>query len=314
MKTCCVIGGGGFIGQHIVKELVSRKRKIVIIDKAPVVSETIQKYVRYVVGDYEDKKLLHEVLETAEEVIILAYSSVPKTSFDDPVKDIFDNLPAFVHLLQIASELNIEKIVMVSSGGTVYGEPIELPICEDHPTNPISPYGITKLATEKYAFMYNKLKGLPVVCVRPGNAYGEGQRPFTGQGFIANVIASIMLEKQISILGENGTIRDYIHVSDMANGIIAALMYGKPNSCYNVGTGVGRSTLDILNMLSPLASSVGLNPKIKVLSQRPFDVNANILDCTKIFNETGWRSTISLEEGIKRTWQWFTSLYLNKKS
>ena len=102
----------------------------------------------------------------------------------------------------------MQKLVLVSSGGTVYGNPSTVPVAEDHPTTPISPYGITKLAIEKYAAMYRLTAGLPVVCVRPGNAYGEGQRPFSGQGFIATAMASVIQGKEVVLFGERGTVRD----------------------------------------------------------------------------------------------------------
>jgi UDP-glucose 4-epimerase len=187
----------------------------------------------------------------------------------------------------------------------VYGNAVRLPVTEDHPTNPISPYGITKLAVEKYALMYWKADALPVVCVRPANAYGEGQRPFIGQGFVATAIASILKGREVSIYGESGTVRDYIHVQDVSSGIIAAMENGVPGSCYNVGTGVGRSNRDVLNVLFKLAQANKLNPVLKVMPPRQFDVAANVLSSAKLFADTGWQAEIAFEEGIERTWDWF---------
>ena len=307
MKHCCVIGGNGFIGTHIIETLLTLDRKITVIDKNPLPSKVLPKEVRYITGDFGDKNLLVEILKDVNEVIHLAYSTVPKSSFENPISDIIDNLPATVRLFEVASNLGIEKLVLVSSGGTVYGKVNEVPIKEDHPTNPISPYGITKLTCEKYANMFYNLRGLPVVCVRPGNAYGERQKPFTGQGFIATVIASILKEKEIIPYGETGTIRDYIYVTDVAEGIIAAMNYGIPGSCYNIGSGVGRSNKDILDIIYPYAVSAGLEPRVKILPLRQFDVSINVLDSTKLTKATGWKKTVSFEEGIKRTWKWLCS-------
>ena len=305
MKHCCVIGGCGFIGTHIVDTLLTLDRKITVIDKNPLPSKVLPKEVRYITGDFGDKNLLVEVLKDVNEVIHLAYSTIPKTSFENPINDIIENLPATVGLLDVASNLEIEKLVLVSSGGTVYGKANEVPIKEDHPTNPISPYGITKLACEKYANMFYNLRGLPVVCVRPGNAYGERQKPFTGQGFIATAIASILKEKEIILYGETGTIRDYIYVTDVAEGIIAAMNYGILGSCYNIGSGVGRSNKDILDIIHPYAVSAGLEPRVKILPLRQFDVSINVLDSTKLTKATGWKKNISFEEGIEKVWTWF---------
>ena len=309
MKHCCVIGGDGFIGTWLVDRLVEHDRKVTIIDINPQPVRSHPESARYIAADYGQRSLLAEALQGVNEIIHLAYSTVPKTSFDDPVEDIRNNLPATVALLEAASTIGVDKFILMSSGGTVYGKVERLPISEDHPTNPISPYGITKLATEKYAMMYSSLKGLPVICVRPGNAYGEGQKPFAGQGFISTAIASILKGREVTIFGEAGTVRDYIHVVDIADGVIAALEHGRPNSSYNIGTGVGRTNKDVLAAIAPLAESEGLEVRVKTLPQRPFDVPVNILDSTKLNNETGWKPAVSFENGIKRTWNWFYDKY-----
>ena len=305
MKRSCVIGGTGFIGCGVVNGLLAAGRKVSVIGRSLRPSRTLPAGVAYFPGDLGNRDFLADALRGVDEVIDLAYTTVPKTSFDHPVDDILGNLPAAVTLFQVASELALKKVVVVSSGGVVYGNAARLPITEDHPTNPISPYGITKLAVEKYALMYWKANALPVVCVRPGNAYGEGQRPFIGQGFVATAIASILKGREVSIYGESGTVRDYIHLLDVSSGIIAAMENGVPGSCYNVGTGVGRSNRDVLDLLFRLARAKGLNPLLRVLPPRQFDVEANVLSSAKLFADTGWQAEISFEEGIERTWDWF---------
>lgn len=314
MKHCCVIGGDGFIGTWLVDRLVKHQRKVTIIDRNPEPERIHPEAARYIAADYGQKDLLAEALDGVDEIIHLAYSTVPKTSFDDPVEDIRNNLPATVTLLEAASSIGVEKLVLMSSGGTVYGKTDQVPIPEDHSTNPISPYGITKLATEKYAVMFGELKGLAVICVRPGNAYGEGQKPFVGQGFVSTAIASILKGREVTIFGETGTVRDYIHVEDIADGIIAILEHGRVNSCYNIGTGIGRTNKDILDAIAPLAEPAGLKLRVNTEPARPFDVPVNILDSTKLTNQTGWKPAVSFEDGIKRTWNWFYDKYAcNKK-
>jgi len=130
------------------------------------------------------------------------------------------NLPKAVRLFELASTLPLKKFVWISSGGTVYGRTSTGLIPETRPTLPLSPYGITKLAIEKYAHIYFESKGLPIVCVRPANAFGEGQRTYSGQGFIATAIASVLDGRELTLFGEQGTIRDYLHVADVATGIV----------------------------------------------------------------------------------------------
>ena len=235
--SCCIIGGSGFIGLHLVKILIDQGKDVIVIGRSKIPSRTLPVGVIYISGDFGDKDFLKEVLINVDEIIDLSYASVPKTSFEDPVKDILNNLPSHVNLFEVASSLPIKKLVIVFSGGTVYGKAIDLPISEDHPLEPISPYGITKLVVEKYAQMYYLIKKLPVICGRPSNAYGDGQKPFAGQGFIPTVIASALEGKSITIFGENGSIRDYIHVTDVATGIAAALEKGLLGEFYNIGSG-----------------------------------------------------------------------------
>jgi UDP-glucose 4-epimerase len=304
---CCVIGGTGFIGSHLVEILVARERQVTVIGKRSRPSRELPEGVRYIAGDYGSKDFLRNALEGMKEVVDLAYSTVPQTSFENPVNDITSNLPAAVNLFEVASSLDLNRLILVSSGGVIYGEPSCLPISEDHPTNPISPYGITKLAVEKYALMFHRTRSLPVICVRPSNAFGERQKPFVGQGFIATAMASILKNQEIVIYGSEGTIRDYIYVTDIVNGIFSLLEDGTVGTCYNIGTGIGKSNRDVLDALSSLTEGVGLETKIKLLQPRGYDVSANILESTKLINETGWKPNVPFEAGIERTWRWFCS-------
>lgn len=304
MNRCCVIGGGGFIGSKVVDVLLSSGRQVAVIGRTPQPSRQLPEGTLYFHGDISDKGFISERLQEADEVIDLAYSSVPKTSFENPVEDILSNLPGSVGMFELACTMNIKKMVFISSGGTIYGEPRCLPIAETHPTEPISPYGITKLALEKYAFMFHRLKGLPITCVRPANPFGEGQKPFVGQGFVATAIASILSGKEVLVFGERGTIRDYIYIDDLAKGIVAALDYALPGECYNVGTGIGRSNLDIIEAISHIAEQNGLKPKVCHQPARPFDVSANILDSTKLQEISGWKPNAGFDESIEKTFNW----------
>ncbi len=302
---CLIIGGAGFIGSCVTWMLAETGRDVYVLGRHPRPLHKLPPRATYISGDLKDRALLSAVLADASEVIDLAYSTVPKTSFDDPVHDILSNLPAGVILLQEAARTTLKKMVFVSSGGTVYGKANKLPIDEMHPTNPISPYGITKLTMEHYMSMFKILTGLPVAIARPGNAYGEDQSAFTGQGFIATAIQSILQGKKIDIFGKLGTVRDYLHVSDIARGIIAVMEYGDAGQVYNIGSGIGRNNLDVLNSIKPLALAIGLNIEVNFLSERVFDVPANILSSKKLCSVSGWQPQITFEEGIKRVWDSF---------
>lgn len=303
-----VIGGAGYIGASLVPSLQATGRLVTVLGRKARPMYDLPEDVTYVKGDFGQKDLLQRLLDRHQEIVHLAYATVPNTSFENPLADLLQNLPPTVQLFsEVAARGG--KLVLVSSGGTVYGEAISLPIREDHPTKPISPYGVTKLTLENYAHLYAVTLGLKYVCVRPANAYGEGQRPFIGQGFIATAIASAILGKPIKIFGKSGTVRDYIHVSDLAAGIICALEKGHPSETYNLGSGIGLSNMDVLEALSPLMKEIDREIVVVHLAERAFDVKANVLDSTKLQTHTGWKPQIAFGDGLRRTCGWLRDYY-----
>lgn len=302
MKHCCVIGGAGFLGSYVVNLLSATDRHVSVIGRSPHPRKPLPANVTYHSCDIANEGALSKALSGADEIIDLAYSSAPKASFDDPLFDMQSNLSSAVCLFRVAASLSIRKMILVSSGGTVYGKTEVPSICESHLTNPISPYGITKLAIEKYGLMYCALNDLPLVIVRPSNAYGPGQLPFVGQGFVATAIASVLQGAPISLFGNEGTVRDYIHVADVAQGIIGALDHGVIGNVYNIGSNIGRSNLEVIDALRPLAAQRGMSVQINVLPERKFDVPRNVLNSQKLSDHTGWRSEVLFVDGLKATW------------
>lgn len=299
---CCVIGGAGFIGVHLVRQLLDTGRTVTVLGRRPFPPDGFPAGAAYVPGGYGGHLTLRELLKSADEVIDLAYATVPQTSYADPVFDILANLPPAVGLFEEARSAGLRRMIIVSSGGTVYGHATHWPIVETAPTAPVSPYGITKLTIEKYALMFHRLHGLPVTIVRPANAYGVGQRPFTGQGFIATAMGSILKGDEVTVFGERGTIRDYVHVEDVAAGIVAALQSGEPGGIYNIGSGIGRDNLQVLEAIAPLAAAAGRTLCLRHLPARGFDVEANVLDCTRLQEVSDWRPRIDFGEGLESMW------------
>lgn len=302
MKHTCIIGGGGFIGRSLVKELAAMGRQLTVIGRNPV--SPFGDSVTYLFNGHNDPAFLRNAFAGVDEVIELAYSSTPKTSFDDPVKDIFENLAFSVKVFEALLQSGVRKIVCVSSGGTIYGQSLQLPVREDHPTNPVSPYGITKLAIEKYGNMFHAAHGLPIVFVRPGNAYGEGQLPFRGQGFIPTAIGTFLKGEKVNIFGAEGTIRDYIYIDDLVSGIVAALEHGANGECYNIGTGEGKTNLEIIKILEPMVKAAGYTCAYELLPARSFDVKANVLDAAKLKAAGGWQPLTDIETGLRKTFGW----------
>jgi UDP-glucose 4-epimerase len=303
-----VIGGAGYIGSHLTAQLLATGRKVTVLGRSLVPSNALPNGVNYIAGDFGQHQLITELLDKHEEVIHLAYATVPNTSFENPLADLLQNLPPTVQLFSEIADRGI-KLVLVSSGGTVYGEAEKLPISETHPTKPISPYGVTKLTLENYAYLYAATHGLKFICVRPANAYGAGQKPFAGQGFISTAIASVMRGQPIKIFGQSGSVRDYIYVSDLAAGIVCALESGSLSETYNIGSGVGLSNMDVINAITPLLESTNCKLSVEHYPERTFDVKSNVLDATKIQQLTGWQPKVQFKDGLLFTLDWLKKNY-----
>ncbi|WP_321894977.1 NAD-dependent epimerase/dehydratase family protein [Paraburkholderia heleia] len=300
----CLIGGAGFIGAYLSDALAASGRDVISVGRRAPALAGAHPRVQYVAVNTDDRDALRNVLCECDEVIDLAYATVPKTSFSDPIFDLQANLPRTVALMDDLAQMpRLKRLLVVSSGGTVYGHADRLPISEYAPIEPISPYGITKLTIERYALMYHRLHGLPVVVVRPGNPYGPGQRPFRGQGFIATAMGNVIKGSEVVVFGERGTVRDYIHVRDVAAGMRAALECGAVGEVYNIGSGIGRSNLDILGLIRPLAEANGLSVEVRHEPERSFDVAANVLNFGSLLSCSGWSPQVSIAAGMKEMWE-----------
>ena len=307
MIKTLVIGGNGYIGRHLLPMLLASGRVVTVLSRNAKKTADLPQDINYIKGDFGNLSQMATLLDANDEIIHLANATVPNTSYESPLGDLLENLPATVQLLSEISKRN-KKLLFVSSGGTVYGEVDDLPIKETQPTKPISPYGLTKLTIENYARIYSVTKGLDCIVVRPANADGIGQLPYRGQGFISTAIASIMDNKNVVVFGEKGTVRDYIYVSDMARGIFTALAKGHSGETYNIGSGIGMTNLDLLLRVKPMLEEDGYQMMIQHLPERVFDVQNNILDSSKLTAHTGWKPATSLDDGLLETYKWLKAL------
>ncbi|MGJ8619038.1 MAG: NAD-dependent epimerase/dehydratase family protein [Methylophilaceae bacterium] len=294
-----LIGGAGFIGSHMIPFLKEAGREVTIVGRSDIKKHHIAPSVEYVQGDFSSLDFIAPLIETHDEIVLLAYATVPNTSYDDPLVDLKENLYPSVQLfIEIAKRG--KKLVLVSSGGTVYGEQVYDKTKETMNKRPISSYGLTKLTLENYAFLYGVLHGLKFVIVRPTNAYGVGQVPFSGQGFIATAVACAHLHKPINIFGETGTIRDYVYITDLARGVVDVMIKGRLSDAYNISTGIGCSNLDIVKKINRILRKYDTTLKVNHLPERPFDVKVNVLENAKIQKHISWQPEVNIDQGLER--------------
>ena len=230
-------------------------------------------------------------------IVCCSGSTVPATSNDDIRYDVQTNLLSMITVFEYAKKFGVPKIIFLSSGGAVYGNPLYLPIDESHPTSPITSYATTKLAVESYARLYSALYGIQVVSLRLANVYGKNQKS-RRQGIIPIFIGKMKLGEEITLYGDGSGVRDYVHVDDVCDAIVKAMSAGLGRfEIVNIGTGIGTSTLDVVRTISRI---VGVRPKIRFMPARPTDLRVNVLDVSYAAKALGWRPATPLEEGIRR--------------
>lgn len=305
-----VIGGNGFIGTNLVDALIAGRHQVRVFDRYPSRYKEQNPSVEYLVGDLGNHGELKEAVEGVDWVFHLAYTTLPQTSNDDPVYDVRSNVADTVQLLQECKQSGTRKVVFISSGGTIYGVPQEVPIPEDHTMEPICSYGITKLAIEKYLSLFHRLWGLEYVVARISNPYGEQQNPHAKQGAIGVFLGNIAEGKPITIWGDGSVVRDYIYIGDAVAALVAAAEYQPVQEgprIFNIGAGQGHSLNEIVD---EIRSVVDLPVDLRYTPARPVDVPANVLDITRARTVLKWRPKVELKDGLTRTWQWIRSLNL----
>ena len=224
-------------------------------------------------------------------------TTLPKSSNIDPVFDIETNLIGTVKLLKEAAKNKLKKVVFLSSGGTVYGAPIKLPIDETHPTNPLCSNGIIKLAIEKYLDLYYQLHGLDYAVLRLSNPYGERQRTHASQGVVAVFLGKVLRNESIDIWGDGTVIRDYIYISDVISAMIATMEYQGAEHVFNIGSGQGASLNDVISGIERVTSR---KANVKYLTGRDFDVPVSVLAVDRAKKELQWSPQVPFITGVER--------------
>jgi len=295
-----VIGGNGFIGSHLVDALVLAGQKVRVFDRNAELYRPPLEGVDYRLSDFGDVPALAEAIEGVDIVYHLISTTVPSTSNLDPVSDIQGNLINSVRLFQLMVQKGVSRIVFLSSGGTVYGNPDVSPIPETHPLRPICSYGAVKVAIENYLFMFQSLYELKPIILRASNPYGERQGHSGVQGVIGTFLQNIMLGEQIKIWGDGSVVRDFIYVADLARLCAKA---GASDYCgvLNAGSGIGHSILDVLKVSLGVADCI-MEPMFK--HGRAYDVPNVVLDVSKAEQKLGWKAEVDLFQGVCKTWLW----------
>jgi UDP-glucose 4-epimerase len=296
-----VLGGNGFIGTHLVDGLLEEGYPVRIYDRSPNRFRATPQNAEYVEGELGNHGLIRAAVEDVEVVFHFVSTTIPKTSNDDPIYDVRSNLVDTLQLLESCVEAGVRKVVFASSGGTVYGQPQTMPITEDHPTNPITSYGIVKLAVEKYLSLFHHLHGLDYTALRISNPYGSYQDPGGQQGAIVVFLHRLHTGQPITIWGDGRVVRDYLYVTDLVDALVLAAVSETPRKVLNVGSGRGTSLNELVALMGEVT---GERLEVEYRSGRALDVPANVLEVSRAHEELGWSPRTELAGGIARTWEW----------
>jgi UDP-glucose 4-epimerase len=292
-----VTGGAGFIGSNLVDALVARGDEVVVVDDLSTGKrDNVNSAARLVELDIGAPELEDVFAEAAPDVCfhLAAQADVP-TSVLRPDFDAEVNVVGTVRVLQAAGEHT--QVVFSSTGGAIYGE-CERPARETDPRRPLSPYGVAKLAAEEYLAAWNRLRGTRHTVLRFANVFGPRQESTLEGGVVAIFLDGMADGRETTIFGDGNQTRDFVHVDDVVSAVLAA---PGATGVFNVGSGVETSVGD-LHAHCRAVSGDGTPPRIE--PPREGDVRRSALDVSHIEEQLGWGPEVSLDDGLRRTWDW----------
>ncbi len=292
-----VLGGGGFIGGHVARQLTQACEDVTIAGRRlppqPASSAPLA-FIPFQLADVDWDALI----SSFDVIHHYAWASVPQTAANDPVTDLDVHVRSSLALLEAARRVGGKRLVFTSSGGTVYG-PLASGIAqEDDPLRPIGAYGAGKLAAENYIGVYHRSNWVDGRIARLSNPYGPGQDGGRGQGLVSIFARKAVAGETLTIFGDGKIVRDYVHVKDVAAALCKLAMIPaeeSPMPIFNIGSGRGSSINDVVSILS---EQLGRSIETRYVPAREFDVRTSVLNVDRARDLLGWSAHTSLEAGI----------------
>lgn len=316
-----ITGGAGFIGGHIADALVSKNHNVAVIDdlssgeksNIPAEAEFFQldvtdaETVKKAIGEFQPDAICHQAAQMS------VSRSVREPDFDASV-----NIMGLINVLQSAAENGVKKVVFASSGGVLYGD-VTQPAPETTPANPISPYGISKWAGEKYLEFFSREHNMNTVALRYSNVYGPRQNPHGEAGVVAIFCTKMLNGEAATINGDGKYIRDYVFVSDVVEANVKALHSDATGFvAYNVGTGIPNDVNELADLLRSCCQSEldsreieRTVPEANHGPARAGDLRSNLISDEKIHQELSWSPSIKVDAGLAQTASWFAEKLLD---
>ena len=308
MRTL-VTGGAGFIGSHLVDALIEEGHSVAVLDNLSSGRTDNLKHqpsVELVEGDVRDEGVEGIVDKLAPEVIFhLAAQIDVRKSVEDPIADARVNILATINLAEAARKAGVRKIVHTSSGGSIYGTPDTFPVDESFSVDPHSPYAASKLAGEQYLSTFRHLYGIQASYIAPANVYGPRQNPHGEAGVVAIFSENLLRGKPTKIFGGGTNTRDYVYVGDVARAFVLAAGERGDGTRFNIGTSVETTDRDLHSLVAKHADAPDTPQDFP---PRLGDVPRSSLSYARAREVLGWEPTVSLDEGVARTVDYFRTM------
>ena len=298
-----VTGGAGFIGSHLVDRLIQEGHEAVVVDNLSTGKrKQVNRAARFYNLDVQSPRLERVFRKERPSVLMhLAAQMDIRRSVEDPIFDAQSNILGTINVLAQAVHHGSRKVVFASSGGAIYGEQEVFPAPESHPTRPLSPYGISKLAGEFYLAYYQQYSGIQYVSLRYSNVYGPRQDPHGEAGVVAIFTQKMLSGEQPIVNGTGRQTRDFVFVEDVVDAHLSVMGKGI-QGCYNVGVGEETSINELFGMLADLTKS---GSKQVHGPAKKGEQARSVVDSTKLRQELGWEPRTPLSEGLSRTVEFF---------
>ncbi len=302
-----VTGGAGFIGSHVCDAYLSEGWEVTALDNlSSGRRENVPEGVRLVEADVRSDEVRELFREARFDVLNHHAAQIDvRTSVARPRYDASINIDGLLNLLECAVEFDVGRVVFISSGGVVYGEPEDLPVPRTAPKQPLSPYGVSKLSSEYYLSAFRSLHGLEYVALRYSNVYGPRQDPHGEAGVVAIFSQRIRDGQSLTVFGDGRQTRDYVFVKDVAAANMLVTRAGLPEPtalddvAFNVGTGIETSVNELARTLIDIS---GRDIPVEHAAARPGELLRNALDCRET-RALGWAPAHDLESGLRETYE-----------